>query len=144
MSVTPKDRALLNLLLEDGRASVSSLAQRLGVTRSTVQARIARLSADGVISGFTVRTGPAADEGQITMLVCVVVMPQVAQKITEDLKSIAEVRRVYAVNGQYDLFVEVMAPNVSNIDRVIDQIGALPGVERTLSMVVLATKLDRR
>ena len=56
------DRQLIGLLLIDARASVASLAKALGVSRGTVQNRMARLSANGTIVGYTVRLKPDAAE----------------------------------------------------------------------------------
>ena len=60
MALDERDRELLALLAEDARMPLTGLARRLGVARSTVQQRLARLEADGVIAGYSVRLGPAA------------------------------------------------------------------------------------
>ena len=64
--MTPKDRQLIDLLKGDARASVAALARKLGVARSTVNTRLARLEADGVIAGYTVRLGQTAERPAIT------------------------------------------------------------------------------
>ena len=47
MRITPADEALLSLLREDARASTADIARQLGLSRTTVQNRIARLEAQG-------------------------------------------------------------------------------------------------
>ena len=56
------DKQLIFSLRADGRASVASLAKSLGVARGTVQNRMARLEAEGVIVGYTVQLRPQVDE----------------------------------------------------------------------------------
>ena len=52
------DRRLLDLLSEDGRLSMTELADRAGVSRANAYSRIERLRADGVLLGFTTRVNP--------------------------------------------------------------------------------------
>lgn len=143
MQVGAEDLALLNLLRENARASTSELARRLGVSRTTVQARMKRLREEGVIVGYTVKTAPAFERSQIVALVTVVVAARAANNVIAALKKMPEARRVYSVNGPYDLFVEIAGPTVAGIDAALDSIGALEGVERTTSMIVLSVKVDR-
>ena len=51
------DTALIELLVENARMPVASLAKHLNLARSTVQARLDRLEHTGVIKGYTVRLG---------------------------------------------------------------------------------------
>lgn len=143
MSISSDDLSLLNLLREDARATTSDLARRLGVSRTTVQARMERLHRSGVILGYTVKTAPVFEENQITALVTIVIAPKAMTSVVAALKRRPEVRRVYSVNGPYDLFAEIMAPTVTDVDTALDAIGDMDGVERTTSMIVLSAKLDR-
>lgn len=143
MKLSDDDLALLTLLREDARATTSALARRLGVSRTTVQVRMERLRAQGVVVGYTVKTSASFDESQIVALVTVVIAPKVMASVVTALKKRPEVRRVYSVNGPYDLFAEISAPTVAAVDAVLDAIGEMDGVERTTSMIVLSVKLDR-
>ena len=143
MKVSAEDLALLNLLREDARATTSDLARRLGVSRTTVQVRMDRLKSQGVIVGYTVKTAPAFEERQIVALVTIVIAPKAMNSVVSALKKRPEVRRVYSVNGPYDLFAEIAAPTVSDVDKALDAIGEMDGVERTTSMIVLSVKIDR-
>ena len=49
-----------------------------------------------------------------------------------------------AISGQYDLFLTVEAPRLEDLDVILDELAAIPGIERSRSMVVLARKFDRR
>ena len=143
MTLTRDDLTLLNLLRDDARASTSELARRLGVSRTTVQVRMERLKRQGIIVGYTVKTGNEFNESQIVALVTVVIAPKAMTSVVAALNKRSEVRRIYSVNGPYDLFAEIAAPTVSDIDSALDSIGELEGVERTTSMIVLSVKLDR-
>jgi DNA-binding Lrp family transcriptional regulator len=139
------DRRLLGALGADARVATTELARRLGVPRSTVQARIARLERSGVIAGYTVRLGPAADDGAraVTAHVSITVDPKLAPSVVGALSRIEEVRTVHTVSGPFDLIAVVSAASTAAIDAVLDRIGAVPGVERTTSAILLSTRIDR-
>lgn len=138
------DRRILELLTEDARTPVTGLARRLGIARSTVQVRLARLEARGVIAGYTIRRGVDVDHGGgVEALVGIVVDTRRTEGVVADLGTIPEVRRLHAVSGAMDLVALVRCDTPGELDRTLDRIGTLPGVERTNSSVVLATRIDR-
>jgi DNA-binding Lrp family transcriptional regulator len=143
VSITDKDRALLALLRRDARAPVADLARRLGVSRSTLQSRIERLERAGVIAGYAVRLGESYEAGQIRAHVMITAAPKLAKEVSARLGELPELRRLHSVSGPFDLIAEVSAPSVSAMDAVIDRIGALEGVERTQTSVILSTRFER-
>ena len=141
MTTDTTDQRLIALLQEDARASAALLGRKLGLARTTVQSRIDRLLARGKISGFTVRMGD--ERGQIQAQVMITAAPRLAPRIEAALRALPEVRRLYSVSGRFDMLAVLVAGNVGEMDAVIDRIGALEGVERTESSIVLSTRIDR-
>ena len=141
MAIDETDQRLLALLREDARAPAAVLGRKLGLARTTVQSRIERLLARGLITGFTVRT-PEARE-QIVAQVMITAAPKLAPRAEAALRALPEVRRLYSVSGRFDLIAVLAADTVSALDAAIDRIGALDGVERTESAIVLSTRIDR-
>jgi DNA-binding Lrp family transcriptional regulator len=141
MTTDATDQKLIALLREDARASAALLGRKLGLARTTVQSRIDRLLARGEISGFTVRMGD--ERGQIQAQVMITAAPRLAPRIEAALRALPEVRRLYSVSGRFDMLAVLVAGNVGEMDAVIDRIGALEGVERTESSIVLSTRIDR-
>lgn len=137
------DEHLLARLRENARAPVAELARRLGLSRTTVQSRIARLERSGVIAGYAVRTSEAHERGQIHAFVLLTVEPKAAGVVAAEMKKMPGVRRLQSVSGAFDLIASIAAADVAAMDGLIDQIGALAGVERTNSSIVLSTKFDR-
>ena len=137
------DRKLLNLLRADARESVSALARKLDLARSTVQERIARLERAKVITGYTIRSGEDFAERQIAAHVMISVDPKMAASVTADLKKMPEVRSLAAISGTFDMMAEVAAETTAKIDTVLDAIGRLKGVQKTMSSIVLSVKFER-
>jgi DNA-binding Lrp family transcriptional regulator len=141
MPIDDTDKKLIALLREDARASAALLGRRLGLARTTVQSRIDRLLTRGVISGFTVRMD--VERGQVLAQVMITAAPKLAPRIEAALRLVPEVRRLYSVSGRFDLIAVLLAAGVGEMDAAIDRIGALEGVERTESSIVLSTRIDR-
>jgi DNA-binding Lrp family transcriptional regulator len=139
----PTDRELLALLRANAREPVSALARKLDLARSTVQERIARLERSHVIAGYTIRAGDDFAERQIAAHVMISVDPKMAASLTADLKKMPEVRSLAAISGTFDMMAEVAAETTARIDTVLDAIGHLKGVQKTMSSIVLSVKFER-
>jgi DNA-binding Lrp family transcriptional regulator len=137
------DRTLIGLLRENARAPTAELGRRLGLARTTVQSRIEKLERMGVIAGYTVRTGDAYEAAQVRAQVMIAAPPRATPRIEAALRRMPEVRRLASIAGAFDLMAEVAAPSVAALDAAIDRIGAVEGVERTQSAVVLSLRIDR-
>lgn len=137
------DRAILTALGADARISVATLARRLKVARSTIQARLERLESTGVIAGYTVKLGEAARQARIRATVLLTIEPRAQAGVLSRLRSIAEVERVHTTSGRVDFLLQIAAPSTTVLDTVLDQIGELTGVRSSESLIHLSTKLDR-
>ena len=137
------DRRLLSLLRENARASTAALARELKVSRTTVQSRIARLERSKVITGYTVRTSEAHERGTIRAMVMITVAPKQSASVEAAVRRMPDVRALHSVSGPFDMIAEAATPSIGDMDTLIDRIGALDGVERTTSSVILSTRIDR-
>lgn len=138
-----KDRHLIGLLREDARLPTAALARSLGVARTTVVERLKRLEKAGVISGYTVRLSDEAQRARMKVHALLSVDAKKADTVVQALRKIIQVRAVYAISGVFDCMALVEAESTEEIDRVLDAIGAIPGVSRTQSSIVLSVKFDR-
>ncbi|TAG30191.1 MAG: Lrp/AsnC family transcriptional regulator [Rhodobacterales bacterium] len=137
------DRNIVGLLGADARMSVATLARRLKVARSTVQARLERLETSGIIAGYTLKLGEGAREGRLRASVLLTIEPRSQAAVLTRLRSIAEVERVFTTSGRFDFLLQVACPNTQVLDQVLDQIGAMTGVRASESLIHLSTKIDR-
>jgi DNA-binding Lrp family transcriptional regulator len=137
------DERLLLALRENGRASTAELARLVGRSRTSVQSRIERLQRQGVILGYGVRLAPAHGAASVRVHVMINVRPKEAKSVTAALRGIPEVQVLHSVSGEVDLIAMATTASVAQMDLVIDQIGALDGVERTTSSIILSTKFER-
>mgnify|MGYP000905346282 FL=1 len=143
MQITDKDRELLALLGENARMPVATLARRLGLSRTTVQARLERLEREGVIAGYGVRLSEAYQSGLIRAHVLITIAPKSLPMVSAELDAIRQVTMLHSVNGSFDLIAILAASSIAELDRLIDRIGEIAGVERTLSSIILSTRISR-
>ena len=137
------DRQLIGLLLANARESTTDLARKLGVGRTTVHERIARLEKSGLISGYSaVLSQDPFNESTLAVVMLSIVQKR-QKEVLENLKSLPEVVSCFTVSGDYDLFVMVRAPRVEDVDAVLDEVLGFPGVERCRSWIVLGKHFQR-
>jgi len=133
------DERLLAALRHDARASLSDLALRLGLSRSTVRARIERLQRSGDILGFTVVLKQDAMRDPVRGLMMVGIEGRGAARITRQLTGMAEVRAVHSTNGRWDLIVELGTETLEELDRALARIRSLDGVTTSETSLLLST-----
>lgn len=138
-----RDEQLIALLRANAREPVAALARKLGLARSTVQERIARLEREGIIKGYTLRLAADSDGGKLRAIVMISADPKQADRVTAELKKMPEVRSLSAVAGPYDMMAVVEAETTARMDASLDRIGKAAGVARTVSSIVLSEKFAR-
>src|SRR5690606_3626107 len=114
-----------------------------GVARNTVQARLDRLHADGVVAGY----GPVVRVSGLGYGVLAFVTLQIAQgtgeQVVAGLGAIPEVLEVHKLTGPNDLLCRVATRSNEDLERVIEQILALPGITRTSTNLALASPIEK-
>ena len=125
------DARILLALREDARLSGVELAQRLGLSRNTVQARLARLEAGDALGGIDRRVEHRALGYPLTAFVTVRADQHRLASIEHDLASIPEVVEVHGIAGEHDVLVRIVARDTDELYRIAGVILTVPGVERT-------------
>lgn len=141
--ISVEQQRLLALLRRNARESTASLARKLGVARTTVQERIRRLEREGVIAGYTVRVGDDFARQRIAAQVLINVDPKAGERVVRELEVRPWVRSVYALSGVFDYEVRIEAGSTEELDRSLDAIGRIDGIQRTQTSIVLSVKFDR-
>ncbi|WP_077000299.1 Lrp/AsnC family transcriptional regulator [Variovorax sp. KK3] len=138
------DRHLLTLLQADARESVANLARKLGIARTTVVARIARLEREGVVSGYGVRLGNRLEHAGVRAFCGLGVDAKRAAAVIKALERLPEVEEVWAVSGQFDYMALLRCDTPEQLDALLDRLGQIDGIHQTHTSMVLSRKIDRR
>ena len=140
----PVDARLLLALTQDPRATTVALAERLGLSRNTVQARLARLDERGALDSFERRIDPATLGYPLTAYVTIRVTQRGLDDVGAALADIPEVLQCHGIAGQTDLLVHVVARDADDLYRIAGQILAIPWVERTDTALVMRELIGYR
>lgn len=142
MQIDDTDRTLIAALSDNARLPVADLARRLGLARTTVQARLDRLEASGAIAGYTLRRGPAL-RPPLRATVLISVAPTDTPALLARLKALPEVDSAHTTSGRFDLLVTLCAQTTEALDASLDRICETKGVRSSESLIHLSTKIDR-
>ena len=133
------DRRLIAHLRADGRASISTLAEALRVSRGTVQNRLDRLLEGGVLLGFTARVHTDYDEDAIRAVMMIEVVGKSTNQVIHRLRGITEIRTLHTTNGNWDLVADIHAASLSDFDRVLREVRMIDGVANSETSLLLST-----
>lgn len=137
------DSELIRLLRDNARLSVSELARQLGVSRATVQDHMQQLEHRNIIRGYTIRFEPEHSRQQVKAYVMVSLEPKAAVQVIRMISTIDAVETLHTISGQYDLIAYLSTDTTEQLDDVIDRIGDIEGVFKTMTSVVLSEKFRR-
>jgi DNA-binding Lrp family transcriptional regulator len=145
VAIDDLDARLIEMFTAEPRVGVLEASRRLGVARGTVQARLDRLARDGVVAGF----GPEIDPAALGYGVTAFVTLQLRQAGGHDpvaarLAQVPEVIEAHTITGPGDMLCRVVARSNTDLQRVIDVIVDVAGVERASSVISLATQVPYR
>ncbi|KUJ77956.1 AsnC family transcriptional regulator [Ruegeria marisrubri] len=138
------DRRIIAALQHNARESTTKIAAKLGVARTTVHERIARMEESGVIAGYTVVLREPQDESRVQVCVMLEVQQKETNRIIKRLEAYPEVKLCLSINGEYDLLLSAEAPRIEDLDVLVDELAEIPGVIRTNTSVVFGRRIDRK
>lgn len=134
------DQRLIAALRRDGRATLSDLAQALGVTRTTVRARMARLVASGEIAGFTVLTRADVARMPVRGLVMLQVEARQSDRVAARLGGLPEVTAIHSTNGTWDYIAEIGTDTLDELDEALSAVRRIEGVTRSETTLLLSSR----
>ncbi|WP_368183510.1 Lrp/AsnC family transcriptional regulator [Aestuariibius sp. HNIBRBA575] len=137
------DLRLMNALQRDARASLSELADQLGVTRTTVRTRMEKLKLEGEIVGFTVIARKDVATSPVRGLMMLGIEGRGTERIMARIAAMPQVRAVHSTNGTWDLIAEIGTRTLEELDEVLFAIRRMDGVTRSETNLLLSTRRGR-
>ncbi|WP_081157723.1 Lrp/AsnC family transcriptional regulator [Ensifer aridi] len=133
------DRQLIALLRLDGRMPIAVLAEKLEVSRGTIQKRLDRLISTGAVRGFTVRTRHELDETVLRAITSVKTSSKKPAALIKALHGVPEVVALYTTNGGWDYIADLRAESLSDLDRALREIRSIDGIASTETSILLGS-----
>jgi DNA-binding Lrp family transcriptional regulator len=138
------DKRIFRALVAEPRASAVSLADRTGLSRNTIQARLSRIDDHHALDSFERRIDPATLGFPLRAFLLANVTQRKLASIAADLEAIPEVLEVQGVSGAVDLLIQAVARDADDLYRIAGQILEINGIDRTTTALVMRTLVDYR
>jgi DNA-binding Lrp family transcriptional regulator len=136
------DARLIRAVWNKPRVGVTELTRQLGVARSTLTARLDKLRQRGIICGLDLDLRVMGYE--VLAFVSLDIAQGQLQHVANDLREIPEVLEIHSVTGPDDLHCRVVAHTNDHLQRIIDRIVEVQGVDRTTTQIALNEQLRHR
>jgi Lrp/AsnC family leucine-responsive transcriptional regulator len=134
MEVDYVDSAIIEALKENSRLSYMELGRRVGLSEAAVRRRIKNLVENRIIKKFTLEVKEEAAHA----FTLIAVNPSTPTfEVSENIKRIKGVERVYEITGQYDIIAFVGGPTIAEVNGHIEEIRKTDGVIRTNTVIIL-------
>lgn len=136
-----RDRHVLQLIQRDASLAQAEIARQVGLSTAAVHERLKKLEAAGVIRRWTAIVDPVAVGASMTAFVEVFLdHPRYEPSLLERVAGLDEVLECHHVTGEFSLLLKVRVGGMDALRRLLlHQLGALEGVARTRTVVVLST-----
>ena len=144
MHIDELDARLIRTLRENPRVGLLEVARRLGVARGTVQARLAKLEARGVITGHGPEVDPAAMGYPITAFVLVELAQGRLPDAVTAMEAIPEVLEADAISGPQDVICRVVARDTEHLQELVNEMLVTPAIRRCTTYIVLTRQVPPR
>ncbi|MCZ4281975.1 Lrp/AsnC family transcriptional regulator [Kiloniella laminariae] len=138
-----RDQKILSILEADSRTAISELARNISLSPTAVRQRIARLERDGVIEGYTIRTGAVEPQSTIKAVVMLTLTGAFCSKIKAAFGHMPEIRKFWSTTGELDATLIVQVPTIVRLQEVTEKFSAHDLVRRVQTHVIIATHIDR-
>lgn len=125
------------MLREDARLSFVDIASKVNLSEAAVRRRVANLQTTGVIRRFTVELNEPDQTSAITNVSVNPSLP--TSELSKKIRSVAGVETIYETTGPFDIAVIIKGPNISEVNRSVEEIRRLEGVLNTNTTIVLRT-----
>lgn len=134
------DKKLVGVLRHDARASISEIAARLGWSRTTVRARMARLQQSGEILGYTVVLKSDEVQDPVRGLMMIGIEGRGTERVMRQLGALPEVRQIWSTNGRWDVIAEIGTETLEGFDAMLTHIRKLEGVAASETSLLLSVR----
>ncbi len=138
------DARLLRELADAPRVGVLEMSRRLGVARATVQARLDRLVARGIIASFAPTIDPEALGYGVTAFATLEIRQGLGAQVLEHLSGIPEVLEVHTITGQGDMLCRLVARSNDDLQDVLNRVTEFPQIVRTSTVIALSNPVPHR
>jgi Lrp/AsnC family leucine-responsive transcriptional regulator len=134
------DHKIADLIQNDGQLSSAEVGKAVGVSTSTANERIRKLSATGVIRAWRAILDPDLVGARLCTMIFIDVDYGGEQIFRKAIKKMPEIQEAHHVSGAHSYLIKVRVADTRALQEFLDgKIKPLGGIIRTETLVVLDT-----
>ena len=141
-----QDLAIIKALQEDGRLTITALAERIGLSKTPCQMLLKRLLESGYITGFVAlvdKTKLGLDHVAFVQVTLDSTSSRALNAFNEAVNHIPEVEQCHMTAASFDYLLKVRTKGMAAYRQVLgEQISTLPHVQQTSTFVVMESVKD--
>jgi Lrp/AsnC family transcriptional regulator, leucine-responsive regulatory protein len=143
MTLDDLDRKILRLLIADSQISLSELGASVGLSTTALHHRIRKLKMNKVIGKFTIALSEEFYASQVSCFVRVIKFKKSSIDLAHKLKALSGVESCYSVTGEESLMLKVRAQSTQDLQKTLELINRIDGVERTLTSLIIEEHFNK-
>ncbi|ADC66618.1 transcriptional regulator, AsnC family [Ferroglobus placidus DSM 10642] len=133
-----RDRKIVEILVKNGRATLTEIAKELGISEAAVRKRLKNLEERGIIKGYTAIIDYEKAGYGVISLTGVDTEPDKFLDVAKKLKDYDFVKSLYITSGDHMIMAEIVAKNGDELTKILSEIvGKIEGVKRVCPAIVL-------
>lgn len=134
------DLKILSLLRENARVTVSEIAGKINLSVPAVSDRLKKLEASGVIEKYATIVNPAFFRKELTAIMFISLeRPKFTEQFMAFVQQEDEILECHYLAGSFDYAIKIITHNTATLEKLLNRIKSVPGVQKTQTVVVLST-----
>ena len=142
-SLDKLDRRIVSTLLLNGRETIANMSRNIGLSRTAVAERMARLERAGIIAGYTAKLGHSNKDKPISCFQLIKCTKGAKSSVCQGLQQIPEVKNVSIVGGEFSIIATVEAASLHSLHLVNNEIESIKDIEQITTSVVMHQPISR-
>ena len=137
------DIKILNLLRDNARVTVSEIGTRISLSTPAVSERLKKLEVSGAIEKYSAILNPSHFNKNLTSIMFISLeRPKYTDKFIEFIKCEDDVLECNYIAGDYDYLLKIVTDSTHTLEKLLNKIKGIPGIQKTKTVVVLSTVKD--
>jgi Lrp/AsnC family leucine-responsive transcriptional regulator len=142
MSLDETDRKILSLLKENAQLPYAEIGKKVGLSAPAVHARVKKMELKA-IARYTVDLVPEAVGAPLCAFIRIQRNRGLSEEIAQAFLKIKQIEECHSVAGEDCLMVKLRVASSLELSKILDEIRAIEGIDRTVTAVVLETHFER-
>ena len=128
------DKRILEIMKKDSRCPYVEIADKLGVSEGTVRSRVHRMTEEGIIRGFTIKTSSKNVKALVEVKIDV---NTDTEAIARELSTYDGVTEVFEVTGDQDIIAIIDVESSQHLNDIIERVRRYDNILSTRTRLIL-------